>query len=103
VILAACLSNMKETAMSENSSRNGGRDREVLRTKAAAFFKEKVDRNVATYQQMETERLQSDNKIAKLRALRLAKEEAEAEEARIAAANEPAPVKKKKPIVINTN
>ena len=90
--------------MSESSSsRNNGRDREGLRTKAASFFKEKVDRNVATYQQMETDRLLSDTKIAKLRALRLAKEEAEAEEARIAAANEPPPVKKKKPLVINTN
>jgi len=86
-----------------NSSRNSPRDREGLRTRAAAFFKEKVDRNVATYQQMETDRLLSDTKIAKLRALRLAKEEAEREEARIAAANAPAPVKKKRPVVINTN
>jgi hypothetical protein len=65
-----------------NSSHNGARDRESLRTKASAFFKEKVDRNAAIYQQMETDRLVSDTKIAKLRALRLAKEEADREEAR---------------------
>ena len=60
-----------------SSSRN---DREGARTKAAAFFKEKVDRKVAIYQQMETEQLVRDTKIAKLRALRLAKEEAERQE-----------------------
>ena len=60
-----------------NSSRNSPdqRNREGLRNKAAAFFKEKVDRKVATHQQIETERLIGETKIAKLRALRLAKEE----------------------------
>ncbi len=68
-----------------DSSRNGsnGRDREGLRNKAASFFKEKVDRNVAIYRQMETDRLVSETKIAKLRALRLAKEEADREASRI--------------------
>ncbi len=68
-----------------SSSHNGssGRDREVLRNRAAAFFKEKVTRNVAIFQQMETDRLVSETKIAKLRALRLAKEEVDREAARI--------------------
>ena len=59
------------------SSRNGssGGDREGLRNRASSFFKKKVDGNVTTYQQMETDRLLSETKIAKLRALRLAKEE----------------------------
>jgi hypothetical protein len=76
----------KETAVTDSSySRDGsnGRDREGLRNKAAAFFKEKADRKVAVYRQMETDRLISDTKIAKLRALRLAKEEADREAARI--------------------
>ncbi len=94
---------MSESNSSRNGSNSSSRNREGLRDKASAFFKEKVDRNIATYKQMETDRLLSDTKIAKLRALRLAKEEAEAEEARIAAANQPAPVKKKRPVVINTN
>jgi len=59
-------------------------------------FKEKADRNVATYQQMETDRLIGETKIAKLRALRLAKEEADREAARLAEANGPIVVKKKK-------
>lgn len=60
-----------------SSSRSGTRNREDVRAKATAFFKEKADRKVAVYQQMETDRLVSEKKIAKLRALRLAKEEAE--------------------------
>jgi hypothetical protein len=88
-----------------NSSRPGSnaRDRENSRNKASAFFKEKASRTVATYQQMETDRLVGETKIAKLRALRLAKEEAEREAARLAEANAPAPVKKKKAVIINTN
>ena len=58
-----------------DSSRNGAR------SKAALFFKEKVDSKVALYREMETERALVDTKIAKLRALRLAKEESEREEA----------------------
>ena len=60
-----------------NSSRSGAQNREGARAKATAFFKEMADRKVAVYQQMETDRLVSEKKIAKLRALRLAKEEAE--------------------------
>ena len=79
------------------------RDREISRNKASTFFKEKADRNVATYQQMETDRLISETKIAKLRALRLAKEEADREVARIAEANQPIAAKKKKPAAIKAN
>lgn len=80
------------------------RDRENSRNKASTFFKEKAARTVATYQQMETDRLIGETKIAKLRALRLAKEEADREVARIAEANQPIVVKKKKkPAAINTN
>jgi hypothetical protein len=59
-------------------SRNGsnGRDSESSRSRAASFFKKKGNSsNVTTYEQMETDRLISETKIAKLRALRLAKEE----------------------------
>jgi hypothetical protein len=89
-----------------SSSRTGAsaQDRENSRNKASAFFKEKADRNVATYQQMETDRLIGETKIAKLRALRLAKEDADREVARLAEANQPIVVKKKrKPAAINTN
>lgn len=72
------------------------RDRENSRAKASAFFKEKATRNAATYQQMETDRVICDAKIAKLRALRLAKEETDRELARLAEANPPAAAKRKK-------
>jgi capsule polysaccharide export protein KpsE/RkpR len=65
------------------------RERENSRNRASAFFKEKVTRNVATYQQMETDRLIGETKIAKLKALRLAKEEADREETRLAEPNQP--------------
>jgi hypothetical protein len=88
-----------------SSSRTGSsaRDRDNLRNKASAFFKEKTDRNVATYQQMETDRLVGETKIAKLRALRLAKEETDREIARLAEANPPVVVKKKKSAAIKEN
>jgi predicted TIM-barrel fold metal-dependent hydrolase len=82
---------------------SSARDRENSRNKASSFFKEKANRNVATYQQMETDRLIGETKIAKLRALRLAKEEADREVARIAEANEPIVVKKKKSAAIKAN
>jgi hypothetical protein len=78
------------------------RDREAQRRKALDFFKEKGDRKTAIFQQMETERAIGDAKTAKLRALRLAKEDADREAARIAQDGKPAAVKKKKPIVIHT-
>ena len=79
------------------------RDRENSRNKASAFFKEKAARTVATYQQMETDRLIGETKIAKLRALRLAKEEADREVARLAEANQPIVIKKKRAAAIKTN
>jgi hypothetical protein len=78
------------------------RDREAQRRKALDFFKEKGDRKAAIFQQMETERAIGDAKTAKLRALRLAKEETDREAARLADEGKPAAVKKRKPIVIHT-
>ena len=92
--------------MADSSSSRAGssaHERENSRNKASAFFKEKANRNVATYQQMETDRLIGETKIAKLRALRLAKEEADREVARIAEANKPSVVKKKKSAAIKAN
>ena len=87
-----------------DSIRSSAHDRENSRNKASAYFKEKANRNVATFQQMETDRLIGETKIAKLRALRLAKEDADREVARLAQANQPIVVKKKrKPATINTN
>ena len=92
--------------MTDSSSSHtgpGAHGRENARNKASAFFKEKANRNLATYQQMETDRLIGETKIAKLRALRLAKEEADCEIARIAEASRPIMVKKKKSAAIKAN
>jgi hypothetical protein len=92
--------------MADSSSARTGsstQDRENSRNKASAFFKEKTNRNIATFQQMETDRLIGETKIAKLRALRLAKDEADREEARIALANQPVVVKKKKAAAVKAN
>jgi hypothetical protein len=79
------------------------RDRDGARHKAADFFKAKETRSAALFQQMQTERVISDAKTAKLRALRLAKEDADREAARIAEKAGPAVAKKKKkPTVIHT-
>lgn len=51
--------------------------RDSARHKAGEFFKEKEKRSATVFQQMQTERVISDAKTAKLRALRLAKEEAD--------------------------
>jgi hypothetical protein len=91
------------TDSSSSRTAPSAHDRENSRNKASAFFKEKANRNVATYQQMETDRLIGETKIAKLRALRLAKEEADREIARIAEANRPVVVKKKKSAAIKAN
>ena len=58
------------------------RDRDGARHKAADFFKAKETRSAALFQQMQTERVISDAKTAKLRALRFAKEDADREAAR---------------------
>jgi hypothetical protein len=55
--------------------------RESLRHKAGEFSKEKEKRSAAVFEQMQTERGISDAKTAKLRALRLAKEDADREAA----------------------
>lgn len=54
---------------------------EALRNKASEFFQEKQKRSEAFFEQMQTERVVSDAKTAKLRALRLAKEAADRESA----------------------
>ncbi len=77
------------------------RDRESVRKKALEHFTAKENRNSVIYQQMETERVASDTKTAKLRALRLAKEEMDAEAARLVAENPKLP-KKKRANVIHT-
>ena len=71
--------------------------RDALRNKASEFFKEKEKRSAAVFEQMQTERVVSDAKTAKLRALRLARDEAERND------GEPdgAVVKEKKPVVFN--
>jgi hypothetical protein len=56
-------------------------NRENLRDKASEFFKEKETRRAAVFEQMKTERVVSDARTAKLRALRLAKEAADREAA----------------------
>ena len=52
-------------------------NREKQRIAASGFFNEKKKRNEAVFEQMQTERVISDAKTAKLRALRLAKEAAD--------------------------
>jgi len=64
--------------------RNDRNDRDTQRHKAEGFFKEKEKRSAAVFEQMQTDRAVSDAKTAKLRALRLAKEDAD----RAAAASE---------------
>ena len=75
------------------------RDRDGLRRKALQHQTEKDNRKAVIFEEMQTERVISDAKTAKLRALRLAKEQADAANAEI----KPAAPKKKRPIVINTN
>jgi hypothetical protein len=73
--------------------------RDGLRRKALQHQTEKDNRKAVIFEEMETERSISDAKTAKLRALRLAKEQADAAsmETKLAAP------KKKRPIVINTH
>ncbi|HEY5336613.1 MAG TPA: hypothetical protein VIJ85_00290 [Rhizomicrobium sp.] len=75
------------------------RDRDSLRRKALQHETEKENRKAVIFQEMQTERVASDAKTAKLRALRLAKEEADA----MGVEPKPAAPKKKRPIVINTH
>ncbi|HYM30977.1 MAG TPA: hypothetical protein VEU47_06750 [Candidatus Cybelea sp.] len=72
--------------------------RDGARRKAFELFKSKKNRAVAVNQQIETDRAISDAKMARLRALRLAKEESDRVAARIAAEiKAAAPPKRKRP------
>ncbi len=82
---------------------NPPRDREGARRKALNHFAAAEKRDTAVKQELARDRAATDAKTAKLRALRLAKEETDREDARIAAENAPAALPKKrakKPIVI---
>ena len=84
--------------MSENDKAPES-ERQGLRRKALQHQTEKDNRKAVIFEEMKTDRVISDAKTAKLRALRLAKEEADAAGAEI---KTPVP-KKKRPIVINTH
>jgi hypothetical protein len=60
----------------QNANTPPDRNREAQRRKANEFFREKETRKAMLYQAMETERTVSDEKTAKLRALRLARDAA---------------------------
>src|SRR6202012_3726078 len=68
------------------------RARHGLRDKAAQFLQERETRRSVVYEEMQTERVIGDEKTARLRALRLAREAADRE----AASNAPQQVKSKK-------
>jgi hypothetical protein len=72
------------------------RDRDGARRRAQNHFQVQAERDATVKAEIAHERAVSDAKTAKLRALRLAKEEAE-RQAALAAPPKPAPVKKKKP------
>lgn len=65
---------MTDTSRPNHSTPQRG-DR--LRDKANEFFAEKKKRSEVIFEQMQTDRTLSDAKIAKLRALRLARDDAE--------------------------
>lgn len=67
-------------------------EREAARTKAQSHFQASEKRDQLVREEIARERAVTDAKTAKLRALRLAKEE----EDRVAAANAPAPAPKAK-------
>jgi hypothetical protein len=89
---------MSDGPQNNNAQR---RDRDSLRLKAMEHFTQKETRKAAIFREMETERTISDEKTAKLRALRLARDAADAE--RVAAESAVKAPKKKRPKVINTN
>jgi hypothetical protein len=68
------------------------RDREGVRRRAQNHFAMAEQRDSTVKQMIDSERAATDAKTAKLRALRLAKEETD----RVAAANAPPPAPKKK-------
>ena len=71
------------------------RDPDAIRKRAQTHFAASEQRDALVKQEIARERAAVDAKTAKLRALRLAKEEADREAARIAEANKPAPPPKK--------
>lgn len=71
------------------------RDRDGARKKAQNHFVVREQRDSAIRQEINRERAATDAKTEKLRALRLAKEDADREAARLAALNAPVPKPKK--------
>jgi hypothetical protein len=78
----------------ENRSAPTSRDRDGARKNAQNHFAASEQRNTLIRQEIAKERASVDAKTAKLRALRLAKEEEE----RVAAENAPKPVAKKRAV-----
>ena len=75
--------------------------RDHARRKANVHFTASEQRDAMVKKELEQERNAFDSRTAKLRALRLAKEAADAELAvRLAAAEPPKPVRKKKPATV---
>ena len=70
--------------------------RDTARRKANTHFTASEQRDAMVKKELEQERNAFDNRTAKLRALRLAKEAADAEAAQILAASQPAKTVKKK-------
>jgi hypothetical protein len=88
----------RKIAMSDNGKAPES-ERDGLRRKALQHQTEKDNRKAVIFEEMQSERVISDAKTAKLRALRLAKEQADA----AGIQTKPAAPKKKRPIVINTH
>ena len=84
--------------MADNFPANASvpRDRDGARRKAQNHFAASEVRDTLVKQEVARERAQNDAKTAKLRALRLAKEEADREAAKLAALNAPPPKAKAK-------
>ena len=75
--------------------------RDNARRKANTHFTASEQRDAMVKKELEQERNAFDSRTAKLKALRLAKEAADAEIAlKLAAAAPPKPVKKKKPVAV---
>ena len=68
---------MTDTSRQRHPMTPPPRNPEQKRHKASGFAKQKEKHSTAVFQQLHTERVISDAKTAKLRALRLAKEEAD--------------------------
>jgi hypothetical protein len=84
---------MSDDTHSKQPIRGVSGTRDVARRRGQAYFTSTEAREGAFRAEQERERKASDDKTAKLKALRLAKEEDD----RIAAANAPPPVKKTRP------